>query len=80
MVMSVCVGKGMQGIVLIYSEMIGGNKDCSTGTQGNITHIVSYSSGTYSAAALSPAPAATTTFAGIPSSSATSGNTQPTFS
>ena len=54
MVMSVCVGKGMQGIVLIYSEMIGGNKDCSTGTQGNITHIVSYSSGTYSGGRIIP--------------------------
>ena len=46
--MTVCMCKRMQGIVLIYSEMIGGNKDCSTGTQRNITHIIPNGSGSHS--------------------------------
>ena len=45
MVMTVCMCKRMKGIVLIHTELIRGNKDRSTGSEGNVTHSVSNGSG-----------------------------------
>ena len=41
MIMTVCMCKSMKGIVLIHAKLIRGNKDRSTGSEGNVTHSVS---------------------------------------
>ena len=46
--MSVCMSKRMQGIVLIHTEMIRRDKNRSTGSQRNITHIIPNGSGSHS--------------------------------
>ena len=45
MVVTVCMCKGMKGVVLIHTELVRGNKNCSTGSERNVTHSVSNSSG-----------------------------------
>ena len=46
--MTVCMCKRMQSIVLIHTEMIRRDKNRSTGTQRNITHIIPNGSGSHS--------------------------------
>ena len=41
MIVAVRMGKGMQGIEFIHSELLGGDKNGSTGTKGNVTHTLS---------------------------------------
>ena len=47
MIASVCMGKGMKGIVRVHAELFAGDKDRTAGPKGNIAHAVSYGSCTY---------------------------------
>ena len=47
MVMSVRMGKGMQRIIFIHCKLIGGNKDRSARSKGNIALTVSNCSGSH---------------------------------
>ena len=45
--MSVCMCKGMQRIVLIYTKFLRRDKDGSACSKGDIAHTISNSSGSY---------------------------------
>ena len=47
MIMSVCMCKGMQRIVLIYTKFLRRDKDGSACSKGDIAHTISNSSGSY---------------------------------
>ena len=46
-VMSVCMSKGVQGVVAVYSEFFRRNENGSAGSQGNIASAISYGSGSH---------------------------------
>ena len=47
MIMSVCMSKRMQGIMLVYAKFFRGNKNRSAGSQRNIAHSITNSSGSH---------------------------------